>query len=56
MTLIPDSISTVEHHENAQEIYTAMTLKGKAIRFHVSQLAEVSHDEANFCLVLRDLC
>ena len=55
MTLIPDSISTVERHENVQEIYAAMILKGKAIRFHVSLLAEVSHDEANFCLVVRDL-
>ena len=30
-----DSISTVEHRENAQEIYAEMILKGKAIRFHV---------------------
>ena len=35
MTLTPDSISTVEHRENAQEIYTEMIPKGKAIRFHV---------------------
>ena len=30
-----DSISTVEHCENAQEIYAEMILKEKAIRFHV---------------------
>ena len=35
MTLTPDSISTVEQRENAQEIYAEMILKGKAIRFHV---------------------
>ena len=31
VTLTPDSISTVEHRENAQEIYAEMILKGKAI-------------------------
>ena len=35
MTLTSDSISTVEHCKNAQEIYAEMTRKGKAIRFHV---------------------
>ena len=30
-----DSISTVEHRENAREIYAEMILKEKAIRFHV---------------------
>ena len=35
MTLTPDSISTVEHRENAQEIYAEMILKGKVICFHV---------------------
>lgn len=35
VTLTPDSISAVEHREDAKEIYTEMILKGQAIRFHV---------------------
>ena len=35
VTLTPNSISTVEHRENAQEIHAEMILKGKAIRFQV---------------------
>ena len=34
VTFTSDSISTVEHRENAQEIYAELILKGKAIRFH----------------------
>ena len=35
VTLTPNSISTVEHRENVQEIHAEMILKGKAIRFQV---------------------
>ena len=37
-----DSISTVEHCENAKEIYAEMILKGKAICFHVDCGATVN--------------
>ena len=55
MTLTPDSISTVEHRENAQEIYAEMIPRGKAIRFHVEWGANVDvlttkyvgHEEIN---------
>ena len=55
MTLTPDSNSTVKHHENAQEIYTEMILKRKAVRFHVDCGANVNvlpakyvgHEEIN---------
>ena len=42
MTLTSDAINTVEHRENAREIYAEMILKGKAIRFHVDCGATVN--------------
>ena len=42
VTSTPDSISTVEHRESAQEIYAEMILKGKAIRFQVDSEATVN--------------
>ena len=42
VTLTPDSISTVEHRENAQDIYVEMILKGKAVPFHVDSGATVN--------------
>ena len=42
VTLTSDAINTVEHRENAREIYAEMILKGKAIHFHVDCGATVN--------------
>ena len=48
VTLTPDAINTVEHCENAQEIYAEMILKGKAIGFHVDCGATVNVPPAKY--------
>ena len=61
MTFTSDSISTVEHRENAQEIYAELILKGKAIRFHedcgatvnVLPAKYVGHEDINPTKVLQ---